>query len=1041
MPPSRKFQVTILGDAKGAKGAVRDTESALGHLSARGRIAGQGLSIIGTGLKGLREAAVGFGIAAGVGLGVAAKSVVALGIQYQDQLNNMQAVTHSTDAVMGQVAKTARALGNDLSLPATSAADAAQAMTELAKGGLTAQQAMQAAKGTLQLAAAAQIDGATAATIQVQALNAFGLAATNAGHVSDVLANAANAATGEISDFALGLAQSGAVAHQFGISLDDTVTALAELANAGIKGSDAGTSLKSGLLALAAPSKRASDALKTLGVNAYDSNHNFVGLRAISDQLATAHGKLSQQAFNSAVAIAFGSDAARVAGVLAKDGAAGFDKMSKSIGLAGGAAQVSAAKMKGVGGALQGLKSQVETVKIDVFTKAAPSLEAFIRRVSADLPKAADVGLRGLDRLFGFVAGEVPKARALLGEFGPDIRHLVGDELGKAGQVAEQVFAPALRGVGTVLHAVLDEAVDLGGSLGQVFAAGVGAAGHAASTFEVDAHGLADAVHEVGDSVGSVARGSLPVLRVGLAVVGDTAGALITTVTGATKALGPFSGALLAAAAAVKVAQLSMSGWGAAGTAITRLTGAYNAFATGAAIKVGVGVERASVAIGSSLPAAAARGTAAMSAVSAAFSVAVPVVGIAAAAFLAHSYTAQKNAEALQSATDAARAYQDATRLGGQAALDAQAKLAGMNATLDALRSGGGLAAKAADQLAEATRSGIRASDEAYRSLSTQDFAAQKVTAAQNNLTLAISKYGVGSTTAQVAANTLNSALSYQKALQDGVAAATETTTERLTRLTEQVATAAGAANALNISEVGVKQNELALSGARQALTDATARYGARSKEAQAAGLNLKAAEAALEGQALATAARARDLAVATDRSGNAARSAAAGGSAYRSELIKLRDVAAPGSALRKYLAGLIAALDAAARPRTAVFRFQTVGQPPPSVRGGGPAVASVYSHGGDVTGGVPGKDSVSALLTPGERVLTVAQNRDYKRMLGRRPGGGGGGSSAGGGGGNTYITLNVAVAAGANMREAGRQIAEQLAAYVAGGGTVKVAR
>lgn len=1025
MAGSRKFQVEILGDAKGAKGAVRDTESALGHLSAKGRLTGQGFSVIGTGLKGLGVAAVGFGVTAGVALGAAAKSVVTLGIQYQNQLNTMQAVSHATDATMRQVAQTARDLGNDLTLPATSAADAAAAMTELAKGNLTAQQAMQAAKGTLQLAAAAQIDGAAAATIQARALNAFGLSADKASHVADALANTSNAASGEITDFALGLQQSSAVAHQFGVSIDDTLTVLGEFANAGIAGSDAGTSLKTALQSLTGTSGPAAKALKTLGVDAFDSKGKFVGLRTVSEELAAAQKRMSSEAFNAAVKLAFGSDAARAAGILASNGAVGFDKMSAAVGRAGGAAEVAAAKTKGVGGALEGLKSQVETVKIDVFTKAAPSLEAFIRRVSADLPKAADAGLRGLDRLFRFVGSEVPRAKSLFAEFGP----AVSQRLHEAGQAAEHVFVPALHGVGTVLHAVLGEAVDLGGVLGQVFSAEVGAAGKAARSFELNAHGLADAVHEIGDSVGSVVQGALPVLRIGLDVVGTSAGALITTVTGATKALGPFSGALLAAAASVKVAQLAMGGWGTAGAAITKLAGKYEAFATGAAIKVGVGVERASTALGSSLPAAAARGTAAMGALSGAFAVAAPVVAIAGTAFLAHSYTVQKNAEAERQAFDASRALQDQTRQGGQAAIDAGAKQATLNAEVQRYVRQGGLGADLAGRFGAAVKEGALASDQAYGSLSAQDFAAQKVTAAQNDLTLAIDKYGVGSNGAQVAANSLNSALAYQKSLQDDVAAATETTTDRLRRLTEQVATAAGATNALNISEIGVKQNELALTDARNAATQATAKYGARSREAQAANLQLRAAEAALEGQALSTAVRARDLAVATDRSGNAARAASAGSSAYRGELVKLAAQAAPGSALRKYLAGLIAALDQAARPRTQVFRFQTVGSPPASVRGGSPAVADVRAAGGPVTAGRP--------YIVGENRPELFVPDVNGRIIPSVPSGVG----RGGGGGITYVTLNVSFAAGANLREGGRQIAEQIAAYVSGGGTVKVTR
>ena len=123
-------------------------------------------------------------------------------------------------------------------------------MTELAKGGFTVEQSMSAAKGTLQLAAAAQIDAASAATIQANALNTFGLKADYAAKVSDVLANAANASSAEITDVAYALQAGGSVANQFGLTVEDTAAAIGLMANAGIAGSDAGTLLKSALLAL-----------------------------------------------------------------------------------------------------------------------------------------------------------------------------------------------------------------------------------------------------------------------------------------------------------------------------------------------------------------------------------------------------------------------------------------------------------------------------------------------------------------------------------------------------------------------------------------------------------------------------------------------------------------------------------------------------------------------------------------------------------------------------------------------------------------------
>jgi TP901 family phage tail tape measure protein len=417
-----------------------------------------------------------------IAVGVAAASTLKIGIDYQQQLNMMQAVTHSTGAEMQQVAKKARDLGNDLSLPATSAGDAAQAMTELAKGNLTAKQAMDAAKGTLQLAAAAQITGAEAAKIQADALGAFSLKATAASHVADVLANAANSATGEISDFAQGLAASSAVAHQFGLSVDDTVTGLALFANAGIHGSDAGTSLKSALLALASPSTQAAAALKVLHLNAFDAHGRFVGLESISQQLATAQGRLSQQTFAAATSTAFGSDAARAAGVLASAGAVGWEKMAAGISKSGGAAAAAQAQMKGVGGALAGIKSELETIQIDVFTAAAPGVERFLHWVAGEIPKAIaalGAGFHAAGQpVNDFVRGfrDVELAMAPIGQLLPGLnaglkplKDAVAG-MGAAGDGMAKGMAPvraALAGVGAAGKGAADVFTSMGPMIGE----------------------------------------------------------------------------------------------------------------------------------------------------------------------------------------------------------------------------------------------------------------------------------------------------------------------------------------------------------------------------------------------------------------------------------------------------------------------------------------------------------------------------------------------------------------------------------------------
>jgi TP901 family phage tail tape measure protein len=327
---------------------------------------------------------------------------------------------------MAAVSEKARQLGKDVTLPGTSASDAAIAMTELAKAGFSVEQSMTAAKGTLQLAAAAQIDAATAAQIQAKALNSFGLDATYAAKAADVFANAANASSAEITDVALALQQSGAVAKTFGISLEDTTAAIAVLANAGIRGSDAGTLLKTSLLALTDQGKPAQKAIKDLGLTLYDAQGRFVGLQAEFDQLGAAAKRMTPQQYQAATSILYGSDAARLAGVAANDGAVKFGAMRTALERQGAAAEVAAAKMQGLPGALQQIENSAQDAAIEIYSLIQGPLTALATKGAALIGTATDkisAGLKGL----GSTSIDTDFGRGFV-----DALDRVGDVAGKA---------------------------------------------------------------------------------------------------------------------------------------------------------------------------------------------------------------------------------------------------------------------------------------------------------------------------------------------------------------------------------------------------------------------------------------------------------------------------------------------------------------------------------------------------------------------------------------------------------------------------------
>jgi TP901 family phage tail tape measure protein len=450
-----------------------------------------------------KTAAVGLGAAITAGTAIAAvgfKKVLDLGIAYQDNLNELQAVSHATGAQMAQVSKVAIQLGDDMTLPATSAADAATAMLELTKGGLSVADSMTAAKGTLQLAAAATVDAGTAAELQSKALNEFGLSADSAGHVADVLANTANAAAGSITDIGYALNYVGPVAKGFNISIDDTAAAIGLLANKGIQGEQAGTSLRGVLASLARPSKEAAAALETLGVKAFDSKGNFEGLDKLIGQLSTAQGKLTQAQFESAAATAFGNEGLTTAVALASSGTKAFDDMRTAVGKQGGAADVAAAKMKGLGGALQGLQSQAETIGLQIYGAISPGLEALVRGAQSELGKFGDAFTTGLQAVV---------AQAQL--YGPSIAKAVQDKAGVLEKAVEDLLKPLV----SPAEGLASHAVDVVVKAYQDLADVLGNVGRAAAPV---ARGIADVVTSANQGGGTISS-----LASGLGLVGDAA--------------------------------------------------------------------------------------------------------------------------------------------------------------------------------------------------------------------------------------------------------------------------------------------------------------------------------------------------------------------------------------------------------------------------------------------------------------------------------------------------------------------------------------
>lgn len=395
------------------------------------------------GLRGTmgKLGAMGAAMGAAFGGAFAVKDIAQAGLEMDRAANNLRAVTQATDAEMSELVGHAKELGKATDLTATSTSDALTAMLELSKGGFSIQESMDAAKGSLQLASAAQIEVGQAAGMTTQLIQAFGLQASDAARVSDVLAGAANAAAGEIPDMALGMSQAGTVANMFGVSMEETVTALSMFANKGVQGSDAGTMLKTMLTQLANPSKEASRAMEELGLSAFDAQGNFVGLPGLFDQLREARSRLSQEDFNEKAGKVFGTDAIRAAAIAAESGAEEWDDLYNKITRTGQAAEMAEAQTAGLPGVAERLENTTTALKEEVYEKFSPLL--------VDLGNSAVDALEDVEPKIGDIAEKAAGFMSGLSDVFGTLKVVGGDVVGVLGSVGS-ALGPITEKVGVL---------------------------------------------------------------------------------------------------------------------------------------------------------------------------------------------------------------------------------------------------------------------------------------------------------------------------------------------------------------------------------------------------------------------------------------------------------------------------------------------------------------------------------------------------------------------------------------------------------------
>lgn len=311
-----------------------------------------------------------------VGIGVAAMTTFG---NFEQQMNRVKAISGATGGQFDQLKQRAVELGAS---SVFSASEVAQAMENMASAGMNVNDIYSASAGVMDLAAVSGRDMGLAAEAVASAMNQFGIAGENATHVADVYAKAAADTNAETVDMAEAMKYAGPVMSSLNSSFEETAAAIGIMSNAGIKGSQAGTTLRTAMQRLAAPTDVAAKLMQSLGISAYNSEGQMKPISELLPHLQERLSGLSEEQRNNALNTLFGKES--LSGMLALLDSAGpeFDGVVSGLQNSNGAAKEMADTMNsGLSGSIENLKGKLETAAITVSERFAPYIEQLADKV------------------------------------------------------------------------------------------------------------------------------------------------------------------------------------------------------------------------------------------------------------------------------------------------------------------------------------------------------------------------------------------------------------------------------------------------------------------------------------------------------------------------------------------------------------------------------------------------------------------------------------------------------------------------------------
>lgn len=312
-------------------------------------------------------------------------------------MKTVQATSQATEADLSKLTNTAKNLGATTSF---SAVEVSQGMNYLAMAGYKTNDIISAMPGLLNAAAASGEDLASTSDIISDAITAFGMKASDTNHLSDVMAQASANANTNIGLLGESFKYVGATMGAMKYSIEDTSIALGLMANAGVKGSMGGTSLKNAIVNMVSPTKTMAAVMEKYKLSLTDSEGNMKSLKGVMDMLREKMGGLDTATQAAAASDLFGKEA--MSGMLAiiNAGTSDYDKLTTAIyGADGAAKKMADTKLDSLSGQWTILKSAVEGMNIALGERLAPYAKQFVTWFTGKIPDITDGIVNAVDYL------------------------------------------------------------------------------------------------------------------------------------------------------------------------------------------------------------------------------------------------------------------------------------------------------------------------------------------------------------------------------------------------------------------------------------------------------------------------------------------------------------------------------------------------------------------------------------------------------------------------------------------------------------------